>query len=131
MVLTRQVLRWQLDGSLSYLANTEANDYEAGDEARVDLSCQHRVRPRELGTGVPAFVYAVLESNLVWRDRDEASGGVVADSGGTAWFLAPGLQYVRPRFVVEGAVQVPVAQDLDGAALETDWIGILSARVNF
>ncbi len=131
VVLTRQVLGWQFDAALSYKANTAANDFEFGDEARLDFSYQHRVWPRELGGGVPAFVYAVMESNLVWRDRHEASGIEVPDSGGTAWFLAPGVQYVRERFVLEAAVQVPVAQDLNGAALETDWIGILSARVNF
>lgn len=131
VVLTRQVLGWQLDAALSYQANTEANDFELGDEARLDFSYQHRAWPRELGAGVPAFVYAVLESNLVWRDRHEASGSEVPDSGGTAWFLAPGVQYVRERFVLEGAVQVPVVQDLNGDALETDWIGILSARTNF
>ncbi len=130
VVLTRQLLGWQLDAALSYQANTEANDFELGDEARLDLSYQHRVWPRELGRGVPAFVYTVIESNLVWRDRHEASGIEVRDSGGTAWFLAPGVQYVRERFVLEGAVQVPVAQDLNGVALETDWIGILSARIN-
>ncbi len=55
----------------------------------------------------------------------------VPDSGGTAWFIVPGVQYVRKQFVGEAAVQVPVVQDLNGAALEADWIGILSARINF
>jgi hypothetical protein len=131
VVVTRQTLGWQADGGLSYQANTEANDFELGDEARLDLSYQWRVWPRELGGGVPAFVYAVVESNLVWRDRDRSGGVEQGDSGGTTWFLAPGIQHVGKRFVLEAAVQVPVAQDLEGAALESDWIGTLSARVNF
>lgn len=131
VVVTRQTLERQVDAAFTYQANTEANDFVFGDEARLDASYQHRVWPRELGGGVPAFVYAVIESNLVWQDRDEVGGGEVADSGGATWFLAPGIQYVRKRFVAEAAVQVPVAQDLRGAALEPDWIGTLSARVNF
>lgn len=131
VVVTRQTLAWQVDASLSYQANTEANDFELGDEARLDLSYQRRVWPRELGEGVPAFLYAILESNLTWQDRHEAGAAQVPDSGGNAWFLAPGIQYVRKRFVVEAAVQIPVAQDLNGAALESDWIGTFSARVNF
>lgn len=130
-VFTYQTLGRQTDASVSYQFNTEANGFEAGDEARLDLSYQHRVWPRELGAGVPAFLYTVLESNLVWRDRDAMNGADVVDSGGTTWFLAPGLQYVHKRWVLEAAVQVPVTQNLHGAALETDWIGTLSLRVNW
>jgi len=130
-VATRQALAWQLDGSVSYQANTAANDFERGDVARLDLSYQHRVAPRDLAGGVPDFVYAVLESNVVWQDRDEAAGRQVADSGGTTWYLAPGIQYVTKRLVFEAAVQLAVAQDLHGVARESDWIGTLSARVNF
>lgn len=131
VVFTYQTLDRQTDASASYQFNTEANGFEAGDEARLDFSYQHRVWPRELGAGVPAFLYAVLESNLVWRDRDAMDGTDVVDSGGTIWFLAPGLQYVHKRWVLEAAVQVPVTQNLHGAALETDWIGTLSLRVNW
>lgn len=130
-VFTYQTLSRQTDASASYQFNTEANGFEAGDEARLDFSYQHRVWPRELGAGVPAFLYTVLESNLVWRDRDAMDGADVVDSGGTTWFLAPGLQYVHKRWVLEAAVQVPVTQNLHGAALETDWIGTLSLRVNW
>ena len=130
-IVTRQTLKWQIDSSLSYKFNTEANDFEFGDEARFDFSYQKRLRPRELSGGVPAFVYGVLESNLIWQDRSEVAGIDDLDSGGTTWYLAPGLQYVRKRFVLEGAVQIPVIQDLNGAALENDFIGTLSVRANF
>ena len=130
-IVTRQTLKWQIDSSLSYKLNTEANDFEFGDEARFDFSYQKRLRPRELSGGVPAFVYGILESNLIWQDRSEVAGIDDLDSGGTTWYLAPGLRYVRKRFVLEGAVQIPVLQDLNGAALETDFIGTLSVRANF
>lgn len=131
IVVTRQTLGWQVDSSLSYQDNTEANDFEIGDVARFDLSYQHRVRPRELGAGLPSFVYAVLESNVVWQDRHRAAGQDVADSGGTSWHLAPGIQCVRKRLILEAAVQLPVIQNLHGNARESDWIGTLSARLNF
>ncbi|MFQ5876242.1 MAG: transporter [Acidobacteriota bacterium] len=129
-IATWQTLRWQLDGSISYQLNTEANDFEFGDEARLDLSYQYRVWPRELGEGVPAFLYAILESNVVWQDRDVVDGLEDPDSGGVTWFLAPGLQFVRKRLVVEAAVQIPVERNLNGAAPETDFITTLSVRVN-
>ncbi len=128
---TWQTLSREVDASFSYKLNGEANDFELGDEARLDLSYQHRVWPRELGDGVPSFLYGVLESNLIWQDRHAASGSEDPNSGGTTWFLAPGIQYVSKRLVIEAAVQIPVVQDLKGAALANDFITTLSARVNF
>ncbi len=128
---TWQTLSREVDTSFSYKLNREANDFELGDEARLDLSYQHRLLPQELGEGVPSFLYGVLESNLIWQDHNEASGFEDSDSGGTTWFLAPGIQYVSKRLVIEAAVQIPVVQDLHGAALESDFITTLSARVNF
>lgn len=130
-VVTRQTLAWQVDAALSYKANTEAKEFEFGDVARLDLSYQRRLWPQELGEGVPAFLYGVLESNLVWSDHNVAAGRRDPDSGGTTWHLAPGVQYVTRRFVVEGAVQIPVVQDLNGQALENDFVTTLSVRVNF
>ncbi len=130
-IVTRQTLDWQIDSSLAYKVNTEANDFEFGDEARFDFSYQKRLRPRELGSGVPAFVYGVLESNLVWQDRSELGASTDPDSGGATWYLAPGVQYVRRRLVLEAALQIPLVQNLNGAALETDFIGTLSVRANF
>ena len=129
--VTWQTLSREVDTSFSYELNGEANDFVFGDEARIDLSYQHRLWPRELGEGVPSFLYGVLESNLIWRDRNEVSGFEDPDSGGSTWLLAPGIQYVSKRLVIEAAVQIPVAQDLQGAALENDFITTLSARVNF
>ncbi|MFN3531787.1 MAG: hypothetical protein ACK41Q_04620 [Candidatus Brocadia sp.] len=81
--------------------------------------------------GAPAFVYGVLESNLIWQDQNEVSRMVDKDSGGITWFLVPGIQFVAKRLVAEAAVQFPVLQDLNGDALKNDFTVILSLRVNF
>jgi hypothetical protein len=99
--------------------------------ARLDFSWQERLWPRKLGPGVPAFVYGVLEGNLIWQDRNEIDGGDDPDSGGATLFVAPGLQYVTKRTVLEAAVQLPLIQDLNGDALETDYVATLSFRINF
>ena len=130
-VLTWQTIKRQIDASASYKINTEANDFEFGDETRLEVSWQQRVWPKTLGSGVPAFIYAVLESNLIHNQKNREGGIVSQDSGGTAWFLAPGIQYVTRRTVLEAAVQLPVVQDLNGNALENDFTGILSFRINF
>lgn len=131
LVLTWQTLDWEFDSSVSYDFRTEANDFELGDVFRTDLSFQYRLWPRELGEGVPGFLYLVAESNLLWQDRNESSGSSDPNSGGTTWFLTPGIQYITKRFIVEAAVQLPAVQNLGGEALETDFIVTAGFRVNF
>jgi hypothetical protein len=131
-VFTWQKLRWEMDVSGSYQLRTAANDFEAGDEARGEASFQYRVVPRgKLGSGVPSYLFAVLETNAVWRGRDRISGTPDPDSGGLRLYVAPGLQWITTRTVVEAAVQLPVVQRTNGQGLREDFAARLSVRVNF
>lgn len=130
-IFTWQTLKRQVDASASYTFNTESGGFRSGDVARLDASYQHRLLPRKLGPGLPAFVYGVVESSLVWQDKNEIDGVDDADSGGVKLFVTPGIQYVTLRTVAEAAVSIPVFQNLNGSALEDDYTAILSFRVNF
>jgi len=132
IAITRQTLDWEFDTAASYRLNTKASGFEFGDEARLDASLQYRVLPRSLDNlGVPAFIYAVLESNLIWNGKNRLAGATDFNSGDTTWNLVPGLQYVTRRYVLETAVQIPVLQRLNGTALETDWVWTAGFRWNF
>ncbi len=131
VVATYQTLDFQVDGQLSYRGNGEANNFEAGDVARLDGSLQYRLWPRTLGAGVPGFLYGVLEAGLVYQDNNQLGGIDDPNSGGTGLFLTPGLQYVTKRWIVEGGVQLPVAQNLNGSALENDYVVRAGFRFNF
>ena len=131
VIATYQTLDYQVDAQLAYQANTEANDFEFGDEVRADASLQYRLWPRELGEGVPGFLYGILEANLLLQAKNKVGGTNDPDSGGTTLFLSPGLQYVTKRWVMEGIVQLPVVQDLNGTALKDDFIVRAGFRVNF
>lgn len=131
VVLTYQTLDFQLDGQLSYKANREANDFQAGNLWQVDGSLQYRLLPSSLGAGVPAFLYGVLEANLLHAAKDRTGGISDANSGGTTLFITPGLQYVTRKWIVEAGVQIPVHQRLNGTALETDYLFTTGFRVNF
>jgi len=128
---TWQTLQWELDSSLQYQANTPAHDFRFGDQFRFDLSFQYRVWPRELEAGVPGFLYGLLESNLIWNGHNTFAGVQDPNSGGTTWSLDPGLQYVTKRFIVEGVVQVPVVQQLNGQGLKNDYAFLVGFRVAF
>ncbi|RTR06473.1 transporter [Halomonas nitroreducens] len=131
LVVTYQTLDLELDAQVAYQANTEADGFAFGDMARLDGAAQYRLWPRALTGGVPGFLYGVLEANLIHRDPDELQGKATPDSGGTRLFLSPGLQYVTRRWVIEGIVQLPIVQDLDGSAPEDDAILRAGVRVNF
>jgi len=128
LILTWQTLQFELDLSASYSLRTEANDFDAGDEARGEASFQYRVVPwGNLGGGVPTFVYAVLETRASWRAADR--GPRAADeSGGWSWYAIPGLQLVTMRHIVEAAVELPLAQP---AHDHVDFIARLSYRTSF
>ena len=130
-VFTWQTLQWEFDSSVAYKFNTEANDFEFGDVASLDLSYQYRFWPNELGEAVPGYLYGVVESNLIWQDNNRAFGTPDLNSGGTTWYLTPGIQYVTKRYIFEGAVQLPVIQDLNGNGLKNDFIVTAGFRVNF
>ncbi len=131
VVATYQTLEFQVDVSASYKINTEANDFEFGDEARFDASLQYRLWPRELKGGVPGFLYGILEGNLVHQGKNDIGGADDANSGGTTLFLAPGLQYITKRWILEAIVQLPAFQDLGGTALEDEFIVRAGFRFNF
>jgi len=131
VIVTYQTFALQADGQVSYRVNNKANGFDPGDELRLDGSLQYRLWPRILGNGVPSFLYGVLEANLVHRDRNQVNGSDDANSGGTTLFLAPGLQFVTRRWIVEGVVQLPVVQNLHGNALENDYVMRAGFRFNF
>jgi hypothetical protein len=130
-VLTYQTLDFQIDSQVSYKANREADGFEFGDVAEIDASFQYRLWPRTLGVGVPAFLYGVLEANLIHADKDRIGGIADPNSGGTTLFLTPGLQYVTQKWIVEAGVQVPVIQNLHGTALKNDYVLTTGFRINF
>lgn len=130
-VLTWQTLDFQIDSQVSYKANREANGFQAGNVVELDGSLQYRLWPRSLGAGVPAFLYGVLEANLIHADKDRGGGLADPNSGGTTLFLAPGLQYVTKKWIAEAGVQIPVVQNLNDTALESDYAFTAGFRINF
>jgi hypothetical protein len=130
LVFTWQTLQWQVDVSPVYQFNTKADGFTFGDEARLDGAAKYRLWKNERSGTVPGFLYGNLETNLIWQDENERRGQGDSNSGGTTWLVAPGLQYITQRVVIEGAVQLPAVQDGNGTALERDFITTLSLRIN-
>lgn len=133
VVATYQTLAYQVDGELLYRENGRDDGFAHGDETRFNTSLQYRVWPGSLQgvRGTPSFVYALLESNLIYRERNEIDGGADENSGGTQWLLAPGVQYVSRQWILEGTIQLPLAEDPNGNAIQDDFILRMGFRHNF
>tara|TARA_R110000868_G_scaffold80512_8_gene228772 strand:+ start:585 stop:1466 length:882 start_codon:yes stop_codon:yes gene_type:complete len=131
VVLTYQTLDYQIDAQAGYQLNTAANGFSFGDQAQLDASIQYRLWPRTLSAKTEGFFYGVLEGNLFHQNRNRIGGVSDNDSGGTTLFVSPGIQYVTRRWIAEAIVQVPMLQDLNGAALKDDFILRVGLRVNF
>lgn len=131
VIATYQTLDYEIDAAASYKHNTSANGFRFGDAATLDASLQYRLWPRPLRSGVPGFLYGVVEANLVYQDKNDVQGTNDPNTGGTTLLLTPGLQYVTKRWVLEGAVQLPVVQDVNGTMLKTTYGVTAGFRLNF
>jgi hypothetical protein len=131
VVTTAQSLKQEWGVSTSYKFNHKANNFERGDEARLDLSYHRRIWIGGPADGLPHFLYAGVESNWIWQGKNRNNGQKDPDSGGSTFYLAPTLQYVTRRTVAEVVLQLPVVQNLNGNALNRDFIFTLSLRLNY
>jgi len=107
VVMTYQTLGYEIDAQLSGDKKGRANDFALGNEYRADVSLQYRLSPLENDTH--SFFYGVLEANLMRQDHNQMFGLDDTNSGGTTFFLSPGIQYVTPKYVLEATVQLPVS----------------------
>lgn len=131
LTLTRQTLDLVFDAQLAWQENTRRGGFAAGDRFQADASAQYRVLPREIGGGVPGFLYAGLEANFL-AETDRRAGGVkLTQSDRRRLLLSPGLQYVTRRYVLEAQVQLPVWQSGGIGRLREDVTLRAGFRINF
>lgn len=94
-------------------ALAERQDYRPGDRASVDLGYRHSLNER---------FAALLQLNLLYRDRDSGAQAEPEDSGGRFAFIGPGLSYnLGSDTQLYGFVQVPLYQYVNGVQLTADW----------
>lgn len=130
-VLTYGTINWQIDTQLAYQKNDEANSIKLGDIAQADLSLQYRLLPKTITIETIGFLYGVLETNLIHKDKNRISGTTNHNTGGTILFAAPGIQYITIRWILESAIQIPIYQHQNGTALKNDSIFRVGFRMNF
>ncbi|MCB1888508.1 MAG: transporter [Rhodocyclaceae bacterium] len=114
----------QLFASLSGEWATGAHDgYRPGHRLHLDLGWQ-------LGLGERLSL--PLQLNVAVKGRDRGDEAEPEDSGGTTVALAPGVSYlVSPGWMIYGAWQKPIYQDVNGVQLTANWSAVLGTTLAF
>lgn len=106
-----------LEGGAQYQVNTEGEEFELGDTVRYDLTYQYQVFPKWPAN---SQLNLTVELNGKHVEKHELAGQKLENSGGDTIFAAPGLQFLINTLVIEGSVQLPIVEELNGAQPETD-----------
>lgn len=112
-------LKWYRWASVRYRRNGE-NDagLRRGDRILLDLVGGWRpIPPRYYA---PDTVW-LLELNGEYGRRAELNGAELSNTGGTQWFLSPGIFWTKRNFAVKAGIQVPIASNPNGDQPQTDY----------
>ena len=112
--------RFIFGGNIEGILRSERDGFRMGNEVKVNTDFEYVLLPRDYqAPGKELFL--ILESNFMYRGLGRLDGVVVDGSKSTEFYLSPGLQYAaRPRFVVEGSIQLPVVRNTGPLVLRTD-----------
>lgn len=115
--------RWYRWASLRYRQNgTDANGLQRGDMMRLDLV--GGIRLKQTGYLEPDMVW-LLELNGEYGRRARLNGVEVANSGGTQWFVSPGIFWTYRNFAIKAGVQIPIYDDLNGNQQASDYRALM------
>jgi hypothetical protein len=107
----------------------ERDGFRMGHELRINTDLEYVLFPRKYERP-GGEVFAILESNFIHRGDGRIAGAPAPGSRSTEYYLAPGIQYaMRPRFVIEGSVQLPVARNTGPQILRTEWGALVGIRM--
>jgi hypothetical protein len=123
--------RFIFGGNAEAIFRSERDGFRVGHEQRLSTDLEYVLLPREYKKP-GGELFLILETTFVHRGTGRLDGVPVAGSKATEYYLAPGLQYAaRPRFVVEGSVQLPVVRNTGPLALRTDVNVLLGVKYLF
>lgn len=131
IIYTKASTNWNFDGQVKYMANGSHNGFVRGNETALDTSLQIRINEHDGKVNASGYLFAVLETSVVYARKNEIGDTQDINSGGTTAFISPGVQYATKRWIGEAALKIPIVKDLNGSALQPGITVITSLRVNF
>ncbi len=122
--------RHEIDLDVLATVSTRRHGFRQGAALRYDLAYRYRLWPERFGRG-QLQLNGILELNGRAADSDHDEGRRVRSSGGHRLFVAPGIQLVSRRFILEASLQLPLLQQLRGAQLDQEFVAVLGVRIPF
>ncbi len=111
--------KWYNFASVRYRQNgRNGAALKRGDKWLIDLV--GGVRPHLSGYREPDTVW-MLELNGEYSGVADIGGSPQANTGGTEWFLSPGVFWTKRNFAVKAGVQIPIMNALNGSQDRTDY----------
>lgn len=118
-------------GNAEAVFRTERDGFRMGHEQRLNTDFEYVLLPRDYKKP-GGELFLILETTFVHRGTGRLSNAPVSGSKASEYYLAPGLQFAaRPRFVVEGSVQLPVLRNTGPLTLRTDVNVLLGVKYLF
>jgi len=120
--------RFIFGGNVEGVLRSERDGFRMGHELRVNTDLEYVLLPRKYERP-GGEVFAILESSFIRRGAGRIVGAPAPGSRSTEFYLAPGIQYaMRPRFVIEGSVMLPVARKTGPQVLRTERSALIGVR---
>lgn len=111
-------LKWYRWASARYvMPGKNTAGFQLGDKWLIDFAAGWRPMPPEYKK--PDTVW-LLELNGEIADKTKLNGSSRSDSGGTEWFVSPGIFWTTRNFAIKAGVQLPVASNLNGTQDKSD-----------
>jgi len=120
--------KWYRWASARYRFNGTQNKngirVDRGDKILIDFV--GGIRPTPRGYLEPDTVW-LLELNGEYGQRAEVNDVALANTGGSEWFLSPGIFWTKRNFAIKAGVQIPIYHNLSGNQDDSDY----RAKVSF
>ncbi len=111
--------KWYRFASMRYRFNGTNNaGVDRGDKILIDFV--GGIRPTPTGYLEPDTVW-LLELNGEYGKRAELNGVELSNTGGTEWFISPGIFWTKRNFAIKAGVQIPIYHNLNGTQEESDY----------
>jgi len=112
-------IKWYRWASVRYGLRGKNNaGYQLGGMWKVDFVGGWRPKPPVYKE--PDTVW-LLELNGEITDNAELNGMSLANSGGTEWFISPGIFWTKRNFAIKSGIQIPIASNLNGVQAKSDY----------
>ena len=111
--------KWYRFASLRYRQNgRNSAGLKRGDKILVDIV--GGIRTKLTGYREPDTVW-MLELNGEFGQRADNNGTPVTNTGGSEWFLSPGIFWTKRNFAVKAGLQIPIYSALNGTQAKSDY----------